>query len=151
MSLGTSKKKVSRSASKRVVLSPEEAARARAAHILELRKQIDELENELDQETQALTDYVLATGETDFGQLVAIQRLNPPKLVGASGKTMEAHVAQLILQFPGYVLQKLNLTGMLAAWETDHNLKNALKARFLEIKRESSWSFKAAKSEGQEA
>lgn len=132
-----------RKTSKRgVQLSPSEAARARAATIVKLRQQKTELEAQLKEQEDLLRSYVLETGEKQIGPLMAYERMNPPKLEGASGKALEAHTSQLAKQFPDYTQIKLDLSEMLAAWDTDVNLRNAFQARGLSIDRQSQWYFK---------
>lgn len=125
-----------------VQLSPAEEARARAATIVKLRQEKSELESAIEREENLLRIWVAETGEKVIGPLMAYERLNPPKLEGATGKTLEAHQEQLGNQFPDYIQRKLDLSKMMAAWDTDFNLRNAFSTRGLTITRESKWYFK---------
>lgn len=125
-----------------VPLTPEQEARVRAAVIVKLREQKAEIEATLKQEEDLLRAWVFESGEKQIGPLLAYERLNPPRLEGATGKTLEAHVGQLANQFPDYTQVKLDLSQMMAAWDTDINLRNAFQTRGLVIIRESGLYFK---------
>lgn len=130
--------------SKAAKLKPDAAAKTKAEALRMLREQKTALEAEIETVEGELRQYVADTGEVSIGPMLAYERLNPPKLVGASGKSLEAHQDVLVRQFPGYVQQKLNLTAMLASLGTDPSLRDALEARGLQISREIKWYFKAA-------
>ena len=143
MSNATAKKMLARA----VKLDEPAAARVKADVLLMLRAQAKATEVEISALEDELRAYVLSTGEVTIGPLLAYERTSPPKMVGASGKMLESHTAQLVNQFPDYAPRKLDLSMMLAALETDLNLKNALVVRGLEISRGSGWYFKTAKTE----
>lgn len=126
-----------------VQLTPEDAAKARAALIVSLRAEIKSLETRIEEEEQALREYVAATGEKNIGPLLAYERLGTPKIEGATGKVLEAHTDTLLKAFPEYSQQKLDLTRVIAAWDSDFNLRNFFAARNLDIVRETKVYFKA--------
>ena len=126
-----------------VQLTPEDAAKARAALIVTLRADVKALEKKIEEEENALREYVAATGEKNIGPLLAYERLGVPKIEGAAGKVLEAHTDTLLKAFPDYSQQKLDLTRMMAAWDTDFNLRNFFAARNLAIVRETKVYFKA--------
>ena len=130
-----------------VKLDAPAAARVKAEALLMLRAQIKATEIEITALEEDLRDYVLDSGEVNIGPLLAYERTNPPKMVGASGKMLESHTAQLVNQFPDYAPRKLDLSMMLAALDTNLSLKDALKVRGLEIVRGSGWYFKVVKAE----
>jgi hypothetical protein len=133
-----------KTAKRGVQLTPEDAAKARAALIVALRGEVKSLEKKIEEEENALREYVAETGEKNIGPLLAYERLGVPKIEGASGKVLEAHTDTLMEQFPGYTQQKLDLTRLMAAWDTDFNLRNFFAARSLAIVRETKVYFKTA-------
>lgn len=130
-----------------VQLTPEDAAKARAALIVSLRAEVKSLEARIEDEENALREYYAATGEKNIGPLLAYERLGSPKIEGATGKTLEVHTDTLMKTFPDYTQQKLDLTRIMAAWDADFNLRNFFAARNLAVVRETKVYFKAVGQE----
>lgn len=126
---------------------PEAVAALKAEALFDLRGQLKRIEAEISELEEDLRDYVVETGDTSLGPLTAYERTSPPKMVGASGKSLETHQQQLLNQFPSYGATKLDLNQMYAAVESDPSLRDALKARGLQIVRTSQWYFKAQASD----
>ncbi len=130
-------------ASKNIPLTAEEKSRANAAQIVALRHQKAQLEEEITGLEDELRAYVLETGEKVIGPLMAYERQNPPKLVGATGKKLEVLVAQLTKQLPEeFWKRKLELTTILASIDSDANLRAQLLSKGLSIEQGSGWHFK---------
>lgn len=127
-------------------LTPTQQAHARAEKIIALRKQIDALETELATETDSLRLYALETGERTIGPLLCYERSSSPRLVGASGKKMELYQEQLTNMLPEqYWNKKLDVSRMMAALDTDFNLRALLVERGLSIDAPVSLYFKEIK------
>lgn len=135
-------------ATKRVKLTEEEAIRAKAGLLIMLRQNKAKVEADIAAVEDELRAWVLETGEKQIGPVLAYERQNPPKLAGASGKKLEFLVEQLTNELPEtFWKRKLELTKMLAALDSDVNLKNQLQVKGLTIEQSSGWYFKAVAQE----
>lgn len=134
-----------RGASKRLPLNPQEQAEFRANRILELRKQIDQLEAELSAETDELVKYIDQTGQEDFQALKAIRRFGAARLVGENLTPKELAYAeeQLMNELPDFVKKALDTTKMFNALKTNAVVANALQAKGLIFEQKTSWTLKA--------
>lgn len=105
-----------------------------ALRIVALRDSMDALEKQLAEAEQELRDYVQSSGETTIGPLQAVERQNPPRLVGASGKQLEFYKEQLAQQLPDqYWHRRLDVSRMMAGLDTDFNLRALLVSKGLSI------------------
>lgn len=131
-------------ASKRIPLTPAELAEARAAHIVELRAKINNLEGELAEETDELAKYVEQTGQEEFGALKAIKRVGAAKIVGdLTPNELKYATEQLMNELPDFVKHSLDMSKMFNALRTDSKVANALSARGLSMEQTASWTFRA--------
>lgn len=134
--------------SKRIALSPSELIRAKAGELILLRGKKSKLESDISNIEDELRSWVMETGEKTIGPLLAYERQNPPKIVGASGKKLEFLTEQLTNELPEtFWKRKLELTKMLAALDSDVNLKNQLMVKGLSIEQSSGWYFKSIVNE----
>lgn len=140
----TAEKATKTRTSKSVALTPSEQIRAKAGLLLMLRENKAKLEAEIDEVENELRDWVHETGEKTIGPVLAYERQSPPRLVGATGKKLEFLTEQLTNELPEHFWKrKLEITKMLAALDSDVNLKNQLQVKGLSIEQTSGWYFKA--------
>lgn len=127
-----------------IPLTPQEQAEVRANRILELRKQIDQLEAELSAETDELVAYINHTGQEDFQALKAIRRFGAARLVGEDLTPKELAYAeeQLMNELPDFVKKALDTTKMFNALKTNAAVANALQAKGLSFEQKTSWTLK---------
>lgn len=132
---------------KDVALTPEAQAELDAKKLLEIRaemKGLAELEKEV---IDRLMDFFSEHDTKEVGGLVKlVERLNPPKLVGADGKRLEALKNKLITELPKMYVKEsasLDLGLILASLDSDPALKAQLQVTGLQIVQEPSFSIKA--------
>ncbi len=127
--------------------TPAEQAAKDAQQLLDIRQEMKDLA-ELEAEViERLKAYCQESGEKEVGGLVKlVERLNPPKLVGADGKRLEALKNKLVTELPKMYIKEsatLDLGLILASLDSDPALKAQLQVTGLQIVQESSASFKA--------
>lgn len=134
---------------KKEPLTPEQAAEAKAARIVELREIAKKATEESAQLCEELAGYCdqngIKSGE-QVGCLQAIRKPNPVKLVGDGLTKKEEEYAKemLVNELPDFVKKSLDLTKMYAALATNAHVRNALETKELALFQETVWMFKAA-------
>jgi hypothetical protein len=119
------------------------AARRVAAKILDLTVKLKELSDEKAQLEDSLREYVEVTENTEIGPLMAYKRASAPKLVGATGKKMDALTAQLISELDDlYVRKILDVKSISEQLDTDRKLVQALRLKGLSIEQTEKYYFK---------
>lgn len=111
----------------------------------QLKLRIDELKGELDQVTTELREHVEATGETDFGEIMAYQRTSPPKL-NATGdlSKKQIEVAMLMeLDNTPFINKKLDLKALLEKQDDTQVARALRKCKAEVVPGEKSWYFKS--------
>lgn len=140
----TAEKSTKPRASKRITMTPQEQAEARAARIVELRDKINTLEGELATETDELVKYVESTGQEEFQTLKAIKRFGSARLVGEDMTPKQIAYAeeQLINELPDFVKKSLDTSKMFNALKTNPVVANALEVKGLKFEQKTSWTLK---------
>lgn len=122
--------------------TPEQQAELDANRIAEIKREIETLDAELTETQDRLLEWAKANEKSElFGLFTVVQRQNPPKLVGATGKLLEMHTEKLLTELDAqYVSEKksLDLKRIQAALDTDPALAALLKVKGLSIVQESS-------------
>lgn len=140
---------MAKSASKKIPLTPAEAAAQKAARVVELRAEIAAKGEEAATLLEELSDYCdehgIASGDA-VGPLQAVRKSNPVKLVGDGLTPKETDYAkeQLMHELPDFVKRSLDTTKMYNALRTNTHVANALNAKGLALVQDVVWTFKAA-------
>lgn len=131
-----------------VQLTPEEAARAKAATLLQLELQKADIEAKAAELKAELTEYVKESGNTDLGAYTVTIGEQKPKIkldhLTANAKTRI--IEQLMAELPDYKKEKVELDWekIYYALTTSPAVANALKVRSLEFDLVSSYTFRKA-------
>lgn len=131
-----------------VQLTPAEDARAKAALMLQISKQIEDLETKKEELRSTLTEYVKTTGDTALGSYnVVIGEPKPAIDWGGLTANMKAGVEKtLMAELPDFVLttQKLDVPSLYFAQANNATVRNAMTVRNLGFKLEATYTFRKA-------
>ncbi len=136
------------SKAKKEAIAPtaEQQAEMDAQRIVDIRKQMEDLDAELSLVQERLLGWATENGKTElFGKFNVVERQNAPKLVGATGKLLEMHTEKLLAELDAqYVSEKksLDIKRIAAALDSDPALAALLKVKGLSIVQESSTSLR---------
>lgn len=133
-------------AKKTVTLSPSQQLENDARSLLDYRKSIVELESKIVEIEARLKAHYSSTGDTEVAGLIAFtQRVNPPRLDGATGKRMEMLKEKLLRELPSDYVRtsnSLDIGRMEASVSSDPILRAMLNESGLKITRTTSISIK---------
>lgn len=130
-------------------LTPAQAAREKAARIVELEALAKSYKDQVDALKTELTEYVVETGDTDLGVLIAEKRNAKPAIDfgDMTPKQKGYALEQLQAELPEFVVAKreLDVEKMFFALGTTPTVVNALKVRGLQIVQKETIAFKKPK------
>lgn len=130
-------------------LTPAQAAREKAARIVELEALAKSYKDQADALKTELTEYVVETGDTDLGALIAEKRNAKPAIDfgDMTPKQKGYALEQLQAELPEFVVSKreLDVEKMFFALGTTPTVVNALKVRGLQIVQKETIAFKKPK------
>lgn len=115
----------------------------KANELINVRAQIKQLQEKESVLQSELKAEVLASGRTDFGDVIAYERTGVAKLEGLENKALKVATEQLINSLdPTYVKKTLDVGKMYAALQTDKSLLGHLAEKGLKITQQTDWYFK---------
>ena len=133
-----------------VQLTPEEAARAKAAQLLQLELQKAEIEKQAATLKEELTAFVKETGTTELGAYNVTIGEQKPKIVldDLTDNAKKRIIEQLMTELPDFKKEpkaELDWEKMYYALSVNPAVANALKVRGLEFQLVTNYTFRKAK------
>lgn len=130
-------------------LTPAQLARQKAAYVVELELTAKSYKDQAEQMKAELTEYVVETGDTDLGALIAEKRNAKPAIDfgDMTPKQKAFALEQLQKELPEFVAEKreLDVEKMWFSLGTTPAVVNALKVRGLQIVQKETIAFKKPK------
>lgn len=133
-----------------VQLSPEEAARAKAAVLLQIELQKESLEKQAAELKAELVEYVKETGTTDLGAYNVVKGEAKPKanFGDATDNAKKRIIEQLTAELPGFkkIKEELDWEKIYYAIPVNPSVKNALALRSVAFDLVNTYTFRKQKA-----